>query len=79
MEEEDITMAVDGGGQWRLRRYFGPRYRTPNNTLTRKEVFTCAKSNNRRLFHVGDIDKTSKWLLLHNVELMSIPCCYILP
>uniref|UniRef100_A0A0E0NZH7 Uncharacterized protein n=1 Tax=Oryza rufipogon TaxID=4529 RepID=A0A0E0NZH7_ORYRU len=62
MEEEDITMAVDGGGQRRLRRrrYFGPRYRTPDNTLTSKEVFTWAKSNNRRLFHVGDIDKTSK-------------------
>uniref|UniRef100_A0A0E0LSC9 Uncharacterized protein n=1 Tax=Oryza punctata TaxID=4537 RepID=A0A0E0LSC9_ORYPU len=25
-----------------------------------KEVFTCAKSNNRRLLHVGEIDRTSK-------------------
>uniref|UniRef100_A0A0D9ZBK0 Uncharacterized protein n=1 Tax=Oryza glumipatula TaxID=40148 RepID=A0A0D9ZBK0_9ORYZ len=37
-----------------------PCYRTPDNTLTSKEVFNWAKRTNRRLLHVGDIDKTSK-------------------
>uniref|UniRef100_A0A0E0M0F8 Uncharacterized protein n=1 Tax=Oryza punctata TaxID=4537 RepID=A0A0E0M0F8_ORYPU len=62
MEEEDGTMAVDGGGrrQLRRRRCFGPHYRTSGNTLTSKDVFTWAKSNNQRLLHVGDIDRTSK-------------------
>uniref|UniRef100_A0A0E0JZB2 Uncharacterized protein n=1 Tax=Oryza punctata TaxID=4537 RepID=A0A0E0JZB2_ORYPU len=43
------------GGRWRLRRRrcFGPRYRTPGNTLTSKKVFTCVKSNNRWLQDVG--------------------------
>uniref|UniRef100_A0A0E0BQN3 Uncharacterized protein n=1 Tax=Oryza glumipatula TaxID=40148 RepID=A0A0E0BQN3_9ORYZ len=55
-------MAVDSGGWRRLRqrRGFKPRCQTPGNVLTNKEVFTWAKRNNRRLLHVGDIDKTSK-------------------
>uniref|UniRef100_A0A0E0JYF1 Uncharacterized protein n=1 Tax=Oryza punctata TaxID=4537 RepID=A0A0E0JYF1_ORYPU len=49
--------------QWlRRRRCFGPRYRTLGITFTSEEVFTWAKSNNRRLLHVSDIDKTSNWL-----------------
>uniref|UniRef100_A0A0E0RFB5 Uncharacterized protein n=1 Tax=Oryza rufipogon TaxID=4529 RepID=A0A0E0RFB5_ORYRU len=62
MEEDNGTMAVDSGGWRRLRqrRGFNPRCRTPGNILTNKEVFTWAKRNNRRLLHVGDIDKTSK-------------------
>uniref|UniRef100_A0A0E0E0A8 Uncharacterized protein n=1 Tax=Oryza meridionalis TaxID=40149 RepID=A0A0E0E0A8_9ORYZ len=62
MEKNDDIMAVDGGGQRRLRRRhcFGPRYQTLGNTLTSKEVFTWANSNNQRLLHVGDIDRTSK-------------------
>uniref|UniRef100_A0A0D3GK04 Uncharacterized protein n=1 Tax=Oryza barthii TaxID=65489 RepID=A0A0D3GK04_9ORYZ len=52
MEEDDDTVAVDGGGRWRLRRrhFFGPRCQTLGITLTSKE----------RLLHVGDIDRTSK-------------------
>jgi hypothetical protein len=62
MEEDDCTMVVDGGGQWRLRqrRYFGPHCQMSGSTLTSKEVFTWTKSNNRRLLHTGDIDRTSK-------------------
>uniref|UniRef100_A0A0E0A9H7 Uncharacterized protein n=1 Tax=Oryza glumipatula TaxID=40148 RepID=A0A0E0A9H7_9ORYZ len=62
MEEDDDTVAVDGGGRRRLRRRhcFGPRCRTLGNTLTSKEVFNWANSNNQRLLHVGDIDRTSK-------------------
>uniref|UniRef100_A0A0E0FAP0 Uncharacterized protein n=1 Tax=Oryza meridionalis TaxID=40149 RepID=A0A0E0FAP0_9ORYZ len=62
MEEDDGTMAVDGGGWRRLRRRhcFKPQCRTPGNTLTSKELFTWAKRNNRRLLHVGDIVGTSK-------------------
>jgi hypothetical protein len=62
MEEDDGTVVVDGGGQRLLRRShcFGPRSRTPGNTLTSKEVFTWAKSNNWRLLHIGDIDITRK-------------------
>uniref|UniRef100_A0A0E0R7Q3 Uncharacterized protein n=1 Tax=Oryza rufipogon TaxID=4529 RepID=A0A0E0R7Q3_ORYRU len=56
MEEDDDTVAADGGGQRRLR----PRCWTLGNTLTSKEVFTWANSNNKRLLHVGDIDRTSK-------------------
>uniref|UniRef100_A0A0E0K0D1 Uncharacterized protein n=1 Tax=Oryza punctata TaxID=4537 RepID=A0A0E0K0D1_ORYPU len=57
-----MALAVDGGGQQRLRRRhcFGPRCRTPSSTLTSKEVFTCAKSNNRRLLDVNNIDRISK-------------------
>uniref|UniRef100_A0A0E0R742 Uncharacterized protein n=1 Tax=Oryza rufipogon TaxID=4529 RepID=A0A0E0R742_ORYRU len=51
MEEDDYTMAVDGGGRRRLRRRhcFGPRCRTLGSTLTSKEVFTWANTNNQRL------------------------------
>uniref|UniRef100_A0A0E0E2A1 Uncharacterized protein n=1 Tax=Oryza meridionalis TaxID=40149 RepID=A0A0E0E2A1_9ORYZ len=40
MEEDDDTVAVDGGGRWRLRRrhFFGPRCRTLGITLTSKEM-----------------------------------------
>uniref|UniRef100_A0A0E0MGF4 Uncharacterized protein n=1 Tax=Oryza punctata TaxID=4537 RepID=A0A0E0MGF4_ORYPU len=62
MEEDDGTVVLDGGGrhQLRRRRCFALHCRTPGNTLTSKEVFTCAKSNNRRLLHIEDIDRTSK-------------------
>uniref|UniRef100_A0A0D3G6X4 Uncharacterized protein n=2 Tax=Oryza TaxID=4527 RepID=A0A0D3G6X4_9ORYZ len=62
MEEDDDTVAVNGGGRWRLRRRrcFGPCRRTSDITLTSKEVFIWVKRNNRRLLHVGDIDRTSK-------------------
>uniref|UniRef100_A0A0E0J1K0 Uncharacterized protein n=1 Tax=Oryza nivara TaxID=4536 RepID=A0A0E0J1K0_ORYNI len=101
MEEDDDTVVVDGSGQRALRRRhcFGPRCRMLGSTLTSKEVFTWANSNNQRLLHVGDINRTSKsyiciswymwlaagdrvestgdgddgWLLLRNVELISIP------
>uniref|UniRef100_A0A0E0PI89 Uncharacterized protein n=1 Tax=Oryza rufipogon TaxID=4529 RepID=A0A0E0PI89_ORYRU len=58
MEEDDDTVAVDGGGRQRLRlrHCFGPRCRTLSSTLTSKE----ANSNNQRLLHAGDIDRTSK-------------------
>uniref|UniRef100_A0A0E0IH95 Uncharacterized protein n=1 Tax=Oryza nivara TaxID=4536 RepID=A0A0E0IH95_ORYNI len=59
MEEDDDTIAVDGGGR-RRRHCFGPHYRTLGSTLTNKEVFNWANSNNQRLLHVGDIDRTSK-------------------
>uniref|UniRef100_A0A0E0JJ05 Uncharacterized protein n=1 Tax=Oryza punctata TaxID=4537 RepID=A0A0E0JJ05_ORYPU len=56
MEEDDDTVAVDGGGRrWlRRRRCFRSRCRTPSSTLTNKEVFTCTKSNNRRLLNMMD-------------------------
>uniref|UniRef100_A0A0E0R7Z2 Uncharacterized protein n=1 Tax=Oryza rufipogon TaxID=4529 RepID=A0A0E0R7Z2_ORYRU len=63
MEEDDDTVVVDGGGQrarLRRRHCFGPRCRTLGSTLTSKEVFTWANSNNQRLLHVGDINRTSK-------------------
>uniref|UniRef100_A0A0D3FMS7 Uncharacterized protein n=1 Tax=Oryza barthii TaxID=65489 RepID=A0A0D3FMS7_9ORYZ len=62
MEEDDDTVAVDGGGRrWLRRRHcFGPRHQTLGSTLTSKEVFTWANSNNQRLLHVSDIDGTSK-------------------
>uniref|UniRef100_A0A0E0NZY6 Uncharacterized protein n=1 Tax=Oryza rufipogon TaxID=4529 RepID=A0A0E0NZY6_ORYRU len=62
MEEDDDTVAVDGGGRrWLRRRHcFGPLHQTLGNTLTSKEVFTWANSNNQWLLHVSDIDGTSK-------------------
>uniref|UniRef100_A0A0E0E1U7 Uncharacterized protein n=1 Tax=Oryza meridionalis TaxID=40149 RepID=A0A0E0E1U7_9ORYZ len=63
MEEDDDTVAVDGvGRRARLRRRhcFGPHCRTLGSTLTSKEVFNWANSNNQRLLHVVDIDRTSK-------------------
>uniref|UniRef100_A0A0E0RH51 Uncharacterized protein n=1 Tax=Oryza rufipogon TaxID=4529 RepID=A0A0E0RH51_ORYRU len=63
MEENDDTVAVDGGGRrarLRRRHYFGPRCRTLGITLTSKEVFTYTNSNNQRLLHVDDIDRVSK-------------------
>uniref|UniRef100_A0A0E0DWJ4 Uncharacterized protein n=1 Tax=Oryza meridionalis TaxID=40149 RepID=A0A0E0DWJ4_9ORYZ len=62
MEEDGDTVAVDGDGRRQLRRrhYFGPCRRTLGSTLTSKEVFTWANSNNQQLLHIGDIDKTSK-------------------
>uniref|UniRef100_A0A0E0FD63 Uncharacterized protein n=1 Tax=Oryza meridionalis TaxID=40149 RepID=A0A0E0FD63_9ORYZ len=60
MEEDDNTVAVDGGGRRRLRHCFVPRCRTLGSTLTSKEVFTWANSNNQRLLHVANIDRTSK-------------------
>uniref|UniRef100_A0A0E0K3N3 Uncharacterized protein n=1 Tax=Oryza punctata TaxID=4537 RepID=A0A0E0K3N3_ORYPU len=62
MEEDEVTVAVDGGGRRRLRgrRYFGPRCRTLGSTLTSKEVFTYAKSKNRQLLRVSDIDIKTK-------------------
>uniref|UniRef100_A0A0D9Y4P8 Uncharacterized protein n=1 Tax=Oryza glumipatula TaxID=40148 RepID=A0A0D9Y4P8_9ORYZ len=63
MEEDDGTVrwpASSGRRLLRRRHCFGPRSRTPGNTLTSKEVFTWAKSNNWRLLHVGDIDRTRK-------------------
>uniref|UniRef100_A0A0E0AU43 Uncharacterized protein n=1 Tax=Oryza glumipatula TaxID=40148 RepID=A0A0E0AU43_9ORYZ len=62
MEEDDDTVAVDGGGRPRLRRRhcFGPHYRTLGSTLTSKEMFTWANSNNHRLLHIGYIDRTSR-------------------
>uniref|UniRef100_A0A0E0BH47 Uncharacterized protein n=1 Tax=Oryza glumipatula TaxID=40148 RepID=A0A0E0BH47_9ORYZ len=69
MEEEDDTVAVDGGGRWRLRRRhcFRSRCRTLGSTLTSKEVANC---NNQRLLHDG-------LMLPHNVELISRPHHYI--
>uniref|UniRef100_A0A0E0P6Z4 Uncharacterized protein n=1 Tax=Oryza rufipogon TaxID=4529 RepID=A0A0E0P6Z4_ORYRU len=55
MEEDDGTVA-----RLNRRRCFGPCGKTSGNTLTSKEVFTWAKSNNRRLLHVGGIDRRSK-------------------
>uniref|UniRef100_A0A0D3FT62 Uncharacterized protein n=1 Tax=Oryza barthii TaxID=65489 RepID=A0A0D3FT62_9ORYZ len=55
MEEDDDTVAVDGGGR---RAVAGG-----GNTLTSKEVFTWANSNNQRLLHVDDIDRTSKFYI----------------
>uniref|UniRef100_A0A0D3FTV8 Uncharacterized protein n=1 Tax=Oryza barthii TaxID=65489 RepID=A0A0D3FTV8_9ORYZ len=55
MEEDDGTVA-----RLNRRRCFGPRGKTSGNTLTSKEVFTWAKSNNRRLLHIGGIDRRSK-------------------
>uniref|UniRef100_A0A0E0M736 Uncharacterized protein n=1 Tax=Oryza punctata TaxID=4537 RepID=A0A0E0M736_ORYPU len=49
--------------RWLRRRCcFGPRCRTLGNTFTNtEEVFTWAKSNNRWLLHVGNIDGTSNY------------------
>uniref|UniRef100_A0A0E0F5G0 Uncharacterized protein n=1 Tax=Oryza meridionalis TaxID=40149 RepID=A0A0E0F5G0_9ORYZ len=71
MKEDDDTVVVDGGGRrTRLRRRhcFGPRCRTLGNTLTSKEVFTWANSNNQRLLHNGNINRTSK-------SYICISCC----
>uniref|UniRef100_A0A0E0PZC7 Uncharacterized protein n=1 Tax=Oryza rufipogon TaxID=4529 RepID=A0A0E0PZC7_ORYRU len=58
MEEDDGTVAVDGGGRRQLRRRccMGPHCQTLGSTVTNKDVFTWAKSNNRRLLHVDDVD-----------------------
>uniref|UniRef100_A0A0E0DCQ4 Uncharacterized protein n=1 Tax=Oryza meridionalis TaxID=40149 RepID=A0A0E0DCQ4_9ORYZ len=50
MEEDDNTVAVDGGGRRQLRRMhcFGPRCWTPGSTLTSKEMMDgcyCATSS----------------------------------
>uniref|UniRef100_A0A0E0MJ01 Uncharacterized protein n=1 Tax=Oryza punctata TaxID=4537 RepID=A0A0E0MJ01_ORYPU len=51
-------------GEWLRRRCcFGPRCRTPGSIFTSKEVFTWSKSNNQRLLHSGDIDRTSKFYI----------------
>uniref|UniRef100_A0A0E0R661 Uncharacterized protein n=1 Tax=Oryza rufipogon TaxID=4529 RepID=A0A0E0R661_ORYRU len=55
MEEEDDTVAVDGGGRWRLRRRhcFRSRCRMLGSTLTSKEVANC---NNQRLLRMASYD-----------------------
>uniref|UniRef100_A0A0E0EBA9 Uncharacterized protein n=1 Tax=Oryza meridionalis TaxID=40149 RepID=A0A0E0EBA9_9ORYZ len=64
MEEDDNTVVRwPASGGWRRLRWrhcFGPHCRTPGSTITSKEVFTWANSNNQRLLHVGDIDRISK-------------------
>uniref|UniRef100_A0A0E0P7M6 Uncharacterized protein n=1 Tax=Oryza rufipogon TaxID=4529 RepID=A0A0E0P7M6_ORYRU len=61
MEEDDNTVAVDGGGRRQLRRrhYFGPRCRTLGSTLTSKEMMewlllrnVCATSSSS-LYHTA--------------------------
>uniref|UniRef100_A0A0E0K656 Neprosin PEP catalytic domain-containing protein n=1 Tax=Oryza punctata TaxID=4537 RepID=A0A0E0K656_ORYPU len=58
MEEDDGggQRAVAGGGSAASGLAAGHR----GITLTSKEAFTCTKSNNWRLLHIGDIDRTSK-------------------
>uniref|UniRef100_A0A0E0DWJ3 Uncharacterized protein n=1 Tax=Oryza meridionalis TaxID=40149 RepID=A0A0E0DWJ3_9ORYZ len=56
MEEDGNTMtpaAVEATALLRA------SLRTLGITLTSKEMFTCANSNNQRLLYVGDIDRTS--------------------
>uniref|UniRef100_A0A0E0GPD2 Uncharacterized protein n=1 Tax=Oryza nivara TaxID=4536 RepID=A0A0E0GPD2_ORYNI len=63
MEDDDDTVAwLASGGQRQLRRRhcFGPHYRILGSTLTSKEVFTWANTNNQQLLHVCDIDRTRK-------------------
>uniref|UniRef100_A0A0D9ZWD2 Uncharacterized protein n=1 Tax=Oryza glumipatula TaxID=40148 RepID=A0A0D9ZWD2_9ORYZ len=57
MDEDAGTVAVDGGGQRRLRRRrcFGLRCRTPSSTLTSKEMTNncyCATSSSS-LYHAA--------------------------
>uniref|UniRef100_A0A0E0PYT6 Uncharacterized protein n=1 Tax=Oryza rufipogon TaxID=4529 RepID=A0A0E0PYT6_ORYRU len=56
----------------RRRHCFDPRRQTLGNTLTSKEVFTRANSNNQRLLHVGDIDRTSKLFAIFLLLVISI-------
>uniref|UniRef100_A0A0E0E317 Uncharacterized protein n=1 Tax=Oryza meridionalis TaxID=40149 RepID=A0A0E0E317_9ORYZ len=65
MKEDDGTVVVDGGGRRQLRRRccLGPRCRTLVSTITNKDVFTWAKSKNRRLLHVDDVDRQDKQMM----------------
>uniref|UniRef100_A0A0D3G5Z8 Uncharacterized protein n=1 Tax=Oryza barthii TaxID=65489 RepID=A0A0D3G5Z8_9ORYZ len=75
MEEDDDTVAVDGGGRWRLRRRccFEPRSRTLGSTLTSKELAV-----EDRVEFAGD-GSYDGWMLLRNVELIFIPPHYVFP
>uniref|UniRef100_A0A0E0BIS2 Uncharacterized protein n=1 Tax=Oryza glumipatula TaxID=40148 RepID=A0A0E0BIS2_9ORYZ len=65
------------GGWQRLRRRhcFGPRCWTLGSTLTSKEVFTWANSNNQRLLHMMDgcYCETSSSSLYHTLHPTMIP------
>uniref|UniRef100_A0A0E0F4T0 Uncharacterized protein n=1 Tax=Oryza meridionalis TaxID=40149 RepID=A0A0E0F4T0_9ORYZ len=87
MEEDDDTVAVDGGGRRRLRRRhcFGPRCRTLGSTLTSNEaahflhlhIVLMWLATEDRVESAGDED--DGWLLLRNIEFISIPHRYMLP